>query len=217
MSLPVFAREFTDLQGRKLDAEIVSADAVQVTLKRAPDGKVFTVPVTTFTAADQKHIADWTAANVRYDFKVEHTTQKLGEEKKKQGYDSHEYETWIYKIKITSRMRVDLNDLRVDYWCFREEEDRMRKKLPLAVIPGSAEIKSLPALRTFDLATKEIVLHKMKIGMTPMGMPPGANTADKLAGYALRIFDKSGKEVFKMATKDDLFAQINSSTEASKK
>jgi hypothetical protein len=64
--------------------------------------------------------------------------------------------------------------------------------------------------------TKEIVLHKLKKGTTSMGKF-GVDTADRLAGYALRIFDKSGKEVFKMATKDDLFAQINSSTEASKK
>ena len=32
------AREFTDTQGRKLDAEIVSATMDQVTLRRAADG-----------------------------------------------------------------------------------------------------------------------------------------------------------------------------------
>jgi hypothetical protein len=237
LSLSAIAYEFTDQQGRKLEAEIVSTDARQVTLKRT-DGRVFTLPVTTFSAADQRHIADWAAANVRYDFRVEHTTKKIGEEKKKQqsgeALDIHEYETWVYQIKITSRMKIALSELRVDYWCFREEElpppssKRSRRageseaewrkpEKRLAFVSGSAEINSLPALGSMALDSKEVVLHKLKKGTTSMGKF-GADTSDRLAGYALRIFDKSGKELFKLATKDELFSQItNTSTESAKK
>ena len=59
------AREFTDAQGRKLDAEIVSAAAGQVSLKRVADGRLFNVPAVTFTEADQKFIAEWAAANTK--------------------------------------------------------------------------------------------------------------------------------------------------------
>lgn len=232
LSLPLFAYEFTDLQGRKLNAEIVSADAGQVTLKRAPDGRVFSVPVTTFSAADQKHIADWARANVRYDFRVEHTTKKIKEEKKKEqsgeALDIHEYETWIYQIKITSRMKTALSDLRADYWCFRDEElpppstkrprrageteaEWRKPEKRLAFVSGSAEIKSLPAAGSMAVDAKEVVLHKVKKGTTSMGKF-GVDTADRLAGFVLRIFDKEGKEVFKMATKDDLFSQTSAST-----
>jgi len=235
--LTAAAHEFTDKLGRKLEAEIVSTDAGQVTLKRVTDGRIFALPAATFSAADQKHIADWAAANVRHDFKVEHTAKKIGEEKKKEqageALDIHEYETWIYQIKITSRMKIALSDLRADYWCFREEElpppssKRARRdgeseaawrkpEKRLVFVTGSAEIKSLPPTGSLAVDTKEIVLHKLKKGTTSMGKF-GADTTDRLVGYALRIFDKTGKEVFKQATKDDLFSQImNASAERTK-
>ena len=52
------ARTFTDAKGRTMDAEIVSVSGTNVTIKRA-DGQTFTVPATSFNAADQAFIKAW--------------------------------------------------------------------------------------------------------------------------------------------------------------
>ena len=48
------AREFTDTQGRKLEAEIVSATMDQVTLRRAADGKTVTTYIKVFSAEEKQ-------------------------------------------------------------------------------------------------------------------------------------------------------------------
>ena len=73
------AHEFTDLQGRKLEAEILAASGGQVMLKRASDGRTFNVVATSFTPADQKFISDWADANTKYSFEVTYTKKKLNE------------------------------------------------------------------------------------------------------------------------------------------
>jgi hypothetical protein len=55
------ARTFTDIQGRKLEAEVVAVQQGQVRIKRA-DGQEFTLPVTTFSAADQAFLQQWKPA-----------------------------------------------------------------------------------------------------------------------------------------------------------
>lgn len=57
----VFARTFTDAQGRKLEAEVVAVQQGQVRIRRA-DGKEFTLPVTTFVPADQAYLQHWKPA-----------------------------------------------------------------------------------------------------------------------------------------------------------
>jgi hypothetical protein len=55
------ARTFTDSQGRKLEAEVVAVQQGQVRIRRA-DGQEFTLPVTTFSAADQAFLQQWKPA-----------------------------------------------------------------------------------------------------------------------------------------------------------
>jgi hypothetical protein len=57
-SLQADARTFTDAQGRKLEAEVVAVQQGQVRIRRA-DGQEFTLPVTTFSAADQAFLQQW--------------------------------------------------------------------------------------------------------------------------------------------------------------
>jgi hypothetical protein len=51
------ARTFIDQAGRALEGDLVKAEGTMVTIKRASDGQVFTVPATTFSKADQAYIA----------------------------------------------------------------------------------------------------------------------------------------------------------------
>jgi predicted esterase len=53
-----FARTWTSSDGKTLEADFVSTDGTQVTLKRSADGQVFTLPKSRFSADDQKWISE---------------------------------------------------------------------------------------------------------------------------------------------------------------
>jgi hypothetical protein len=201
------AHEFTDLQGRKLDAEILSAGGGQVTLKRVTDGRSFNVPVTTFTEADQKIIAEWSAANTKYNFEVTYTKKKLNEVKRKSNNVTYEDETWIYKINIKNRLPTAVGDLRVDYWCFRREDGGKGKGSARIETSGSSNVAAVAGSAAVTVDTSEIVLHKQKLdGGFYWANGDSGVQSDGMGGLAVRIFDKSGREVHQWATKDDLLA-----------
>lgn len=198
------AREFTDSQGRKLDAEIISAAGGQVTLKRA-DGRTFNVAATSFTPADQKFISDWADANTKYSFDVTYTKKKLNSTKTKRGAVTHEEETWIYKISIKNRLPTAVGDLRVDYWCFRREDSGKGKGAARIETSGSSKVAMIAGSGTASLDTTEIILHKEELaGGFYWANGDSAIQSDGMGGIAIRVFDKNGREVSKWATKDDL-------------
>ncbi len=135
------AHEFTDLQGRKLDAEIIAAASGQVMLKRATDGRTFNVAANTFSEADQKFISEWADANTKYGFEVSYTKKKLNQTRTKQGAVTLEEETWIYKINIRNRQPTAVGDLRVDYWCFRREDSGKGKGTARIETSGSSKVE----------------------------------------------------------------------------
>lgn len=198
------AREFTDSQGRKLDAEIISAAGGQVTLKRA-DGRTFNVAATSFTPADQKYISDWADANTKYSFDVTYTKKKLNSTKTKRGAVTHEEETWIYKISIKNRLPTAVGDLRVDYWCFRREDSGKGKGAARIETSGSSKVAMIAGSGTASLDTTEVILHKEELaGGFYWANGDSAIQSDGMGGIAIRVFDKNGREVSKWATKDDL-------------
>lgn len=213
MSLP--AHEFTDLQGRKLDAEILSAAVGQVTLKRATDGRTFNVAVTSFSAADQKFISDWADANTKYNFDVTYTKKKLNETSIKQGAVTHKDETWIYKINLRNRLPTAVGDLRVDYWCFRREDSGKGKGAARIETSGSSKVSTLLGSGQVTLDTTEINIHKSELagGYYYIG---GADAiqSDGMGGLVVRIFDKNDREVYKWSTKEDLLAAAVGKTQS---
>jgi hypothetical protein len=54
-------REFTSSDGKKLRAEIMSASESDVTLKRATDGKEFTLPLNRLSEDDRRTVEAWLA------------------------------------------------------------------------------------------------------------------------------------------------------------
>ena len=199
------AREFTDLQGRKLDAEIVAASGGQVMLKRATDGRTFNVAAASFTAADQKFISDWADANTKYSFEVTYTKKKLNQTRVKRNNVTYEDETWIYKINIRNRQPTAIGDLRVDYWCFRREDSGKGKGAARIETSGSSKVAMVAGSGTTTLDTTEIVLHKQELdGNFYWANGDSAIQSDGMGGLAIRIFDKNDREVYKWATKDDL-------------
>ncbi|MBK8093891.1 MAG: hypothetical protein IPK32_18420 [Verrucomicrobiaceae bacterium] len=201
------AREFTDTQGRKLDAEIVAAAAGQVTLQRVTDKRTFAVPVTTFSEADQKFITEWAASNTKYSFDVTYTKKKLNETKTRRNNTTYEEETWVYKINIKNRLPAAVGDLRLDYWCFRRADSGKGKGSARIETSGSSNIPAIAGASSITLDTSEIILSKQKLdGGFYYINGENAQQSDAVGGLAVRIFDKNGKEVHKWATKDDLLA-----------
>ncbi|MHB1078599.1 MAG: hypothetical protein ACYC67_04300 [Prosthecobacter sp.] len=209
------AHEFTDLQGRKLDAEILAASGGQVMLKRASDGRAFNVAASTFTAADQKFISDWADANTKYSFDVTYTKKKLNQTRTKRGAVTYIEETWMYKINIRNRQPTAIGDLRVDYWCFRREDSGKGKGSARIETSGSSKVDSVLGSGTATVDTKEIILNKQELdGGFYFVNGDSAIQSDGMGGFALRIFDKNGREVYNWATKDDLLAAAVGKTES---
>lgn len=59
------AREWTSTDGRKLEADFVSATDEAVTVKRAADGRTFTLPLKGLSAADQDWVKEELAKNAK--------------------------------------------------------------------------------------------------------------------------------------------------------
>ena len=70
-------REFTDASGRKIVAELVSAEGDTVTIRRG-DGNVFTIAVKTLSESDQAYLVEWKEA--REAERVEMETRTKAEE-----------------------------------------------------------------------------------------------------------------------------------------
>jgi hypothetical protein len=212
---PLSAHEFTDLQGRKLDAEVVSAAAGQVTLKRTADGRVFAVPATTFVAADQQFISEWVDNNIKYSFEVTYTKKKLKQSRTKRNNVTYEDETWNYKINVRNRLPVAVGDLRVDYWCFRREDGGKGKGTARIETSGSSTLSAVPGSGTVSFDTVEIVLHKQELdGGFYWANGDNASQSDGMGGLVVRIFDRKGREVYQWSTKEDLLAAAVGKTQS---
>lgn len=200
------AREFTDLQGRKLDAELMSVTSGQATLKRATDNRMFTVPVASFSAPDQKFMNDFAASSIKYDFEVRYAKKKLGEVKTKRNNTTYETETWAYKVDLRNLSSGSVSDLTVDYWCFRREDGGKGRGAARVESSGRTKIASLArsAVMQFDTSPVEINKQQLDGGFYYINGDKGQQS-DAMGGMVVRVF-KGDKEVFNYATKDDLLA-----------
>lgn len=207
VSHALLAREFTDLQGRKLEADIVAVAAGQATLKRASDGRSFTVPVASWSAEDQKIMNEFAAANMKYSFEVKYTKKKLGEVKQQRGAVTIEEERWIYKMEIKNRLPVAVSDLRIDYWCFRKADEGKGKGAARIETSGSSKVSAILGASSVVVDSTEIVLTKEKLAGGYYFTDGSKNQmADGFGGLVVRVFDKNDREVYKFTTKDDLLA-----------
>ena len=201
------AREFTDLQGRKLEAEIVTVSGGQASLKRLADGRVFTVPVATFSVADQKFMNEFAAVNIKYVFDVSYTKKKLETMKRRANDELLTTERWSYKVELRNKQPVEIRNLRVDYWLFRKEDEGRGLGAARVATSGSYKLESVKgsAIHAFD--TLPIDLNKRQLEGNFIyldGTRP--RSADAMGGIVLRIFDPNDKEVFKYTTDEGLLA-----------
>ena len=210
------AREFTDLQGRKLDAEVISVAGGQASLKRMADGRVFTVPVASFSEADQKFMNTFAAANLSYVFDVTYTKKKLDSVKRSFGATVETVESWAYKLEMRNKQAVELQNLRVDYWLFRKEDEGQGKGASRVATSGSHKIESVKGSAAYAFETLPVDLSKRKLEGNFIyidGTRP--RSQDVMGGIVVRVYDPSNREVFKYATDENLYAAAVGKTRGS--
>ena len=199
------AREFTDLQGRKLEAEIVSVTGNTVALLRPGEKRPIGASVALFSEADQKFIREWAAANVKYSFDVAYTKKKLDSTKEKSGPEVYTTETWAYKIDLRNKQPMELADLRVDYWLFTKSDEGKGKGTSRLQTSGTTSIASVKGASAISFETDPVLLNKTELkGNYYYADGSRPRFSDAMGGIVIRVFDKNDREVFSYATDEDL-------------
>lgn len=200
LSLEASAREFTDVQGRKLEGELLSVTGDKATIKRADDDKVFTVSVSQFSPEDQKYMKDLGAMQAKYIFDVKLVKDKLRTSKTKEGNVTVEAERWAYNIGVTNKTSLDAENLRVDYWLFVKADDGKIKSGPKIQKAGEAVIGTLKRSAVSQFQTLPLLLSKQTLDGDFYYADGTKNKArDTVGGVALRFFI-GAQEVFAWAT-----------------
>lgn len=202
------AREFTDLQGRKLEAELTAVSNGQATMKRSSDGRLFTVPVASWSAEDQKLMNEFAANNMTYNFEVRYAKKKMGETKANVSGATEEVEKWAYKITLRNLSSGTASGLTAQYWLFRKDYTATSRAPARVQVSGSANVPELVRSASTEFVTSPVELSKIKLkaGYVFTAGNTGASArGDQMGGFALKIF-KDGKEVYKFATDPDFLA-----------
>ncbi len=201
------AREFTDTQGRKLEAEIVSVTGDMVALLRPGEKRPIGAKIALFSDADQKFISEWAVANTKYSFDVTYTKKKLDSVKQRSGPETLISERWSYRIDLKNRTTTEHNDLRVDYWLFMKADEGKGKGVARIQTSGSQKLAQVKGSTATSFETSPVEISKTKLdGGYYYADGSRQNYSDAVGGIVLRIYDKNDREVFKFATKDDLLA-----------
>jgi len=201
------AREFTDTQGRKLDAEIVGVSGDTVALLRPGEKRPISAGISLFSEDDQKFIREWATANTKYSFDVTYTKKKLDSTKQRSGPETLISERWSYRIDLKNRTTTEHNDVRVDYWLFMKADDGKGKGMARLQTSGSQKLAQVKGSTTTSFETSPVEISKTKLdGGYYYADGSRQNYSDAVGGIVLRIFDKNDREVFQFATKDDLLA-----------
>jgi hypothetical protein len=208
-TLATQARDFTDASGRKLAGEIIAASGGQVTIKRTADGKAFTVPATTFSADDQKFIAEFAAKPLSLPFEVKYTKTKLGKTKGRDGVFTIETEEWAYKVALTNKSSMDLEGATIGYWLFRRADEGGATRNGARIeTKGATSPVPIRKGATHQFQTSSFTLTKEQLDADYYNPDGTSNTKkDGAGGFALRVF-KDGKAVFSWAAKPELLKMV---------
>lgn len=207
------AREFTDVQGRKLEGELVSVTGAQAVIKRTADGRQFTVMASQFSPEDQKFMAEFAASHMHYEFDVKFVKDKLGTSKSKEYNVTSSAEQWAYKLTVTNKSSGDADNLRMDYWLFLKADDGKIKSGPRIQQAGSINVGLLRHSATGQFQTKPLTVTKHELD-GGFYYPDGTKnrSKDMMGGIAVRFF-RGNTEVYAWASDPDLLKTARGKTD----
>jgi hypothetical protein len=201
-ALHATARTFTSTDGRTIEAEVVSADGLQATLKLA-DGRQTVVPMNRLSQADQEYLTGWIKANpqaIRYSFTVEATKDKL-ESKTAPTRDSLVTATthkWYYHVKITNRASQPIEGLKMQYQIHYVDVDGTTKSSEFK--SGEKEVPTLKPGGNTTVDTDPVDLVTTQLGGGYIyGSGAKSRQTDTIKGIAVTL-EHNGKSVFEFTT-----------------
>ena len=201
----VSAREFTDLQGRKLDAELAEVVNDRATLIRAADGRSFNVEIASFSAEDQKFMKAWGEANMKYRFEVRAEKKKTGEKDVQGGGLTGKTERWVYEISMRNLTQATASGLKARCWVFTKEMAEKGRMPARPVIICNLDMRDMPFNGTCRLVTMPVSISRVRAA--PGYYIDGASSkSDMMAGLVIRVYNKDKREVFNYATDKSLLA-----------
>lgn len=203
-AITVSAREFTDLQGRKLEAELTDVTGARATLKRAVDGRSFSVEIASFSPEDQKFMKAYGEANRKYKFDVRAEKKKTGDKDVRQGGLTGKIEQWVYEINLRNLSPEPASGLTASYWVFVKEMAEKGRQPARPEAKGVQVLKEMPFNGTCTLTTNYVNIARVRAA--PGYYIDGASSkSDQMAGLVVRIY-KDKREVFRYATDNSLLA-----------
>lgn len=153
------SREFTDTQGRKIEASIDSVRSPNVVLKRA-DGKSFVFPLAKLSKEDQEYVKKWRLDNPQISLNYRFEKEKVGSG----GDKKRKFEDWCWKVTVTNRGLDEVTDLTFEYESFKQVNDRYATKKRRYVsgkVEGTAAISKIEATRSATFQTTAIRTGKV--------------------------------------------------------
>lgn len=114
-----------DLEGRLLEARLLSAAGDVITVERGADQKQFQIPLENFHHSSRKYIDLWLARDTAA------IDYSIGFVARKRMLDDSDYETsertlttakWVYDIELTNRTRNVVHGTQIEYRIFFEDE-----------------------------------------------------------------------------------------------
>lgn len=199
-------REFTDSQGRKIEAEIVGYSGDTVIINRA--GTEFPVPITTFSLDDQQYISEWIDENpeaVRYKFGYYVDLEKSSISQQDAPGGAYEDKLKIipynYEMIIYNKGVAPAKDIEIRYEIYIDDFVDVRgnrftrlaygveKNAKLQTIAGSIKDLTIPANGRHDFERT----FNTEFYIDRDGGKTDQAATDKVIGIRIRVY--SGKKV----------------------
>lgn len=197
--LPIQAEThtLTDQQGRTLQADIVSVDGNQVTIRR-DDGQTFTLSLSSLSEADQKWLKDWAAKQdariPQGGIELQISRGKFDSKKKDDGGGIVvSEEQWGYSVILLNHTNKPLTGLRVEYILFVKPDSEPGKDSTASALKqraGANKIEFLAPHTNATFRTDTISIYKQQLKSGYYWTKTGNNAAirDTLYGVWLRAY-----------------------------
>ncbi len=151
---PLAAREFTDVEGRTLEAELVGVQGDNARLE-LPNGRTVAVPLARLSEPDREFVERWRAANPDLRLQISSTKER----KDRTGDSARTRERWVYRITVTNRSQETVPaGLKVRYGQFVDFNDRMARASERRGIArfhyAEIELPEIPPLESVTVETQ---------------------------------------------------------------
>lgn len=194
------ARTLTAKDGRTIEVEILAYDGDTIRIKRLDSGQTFTVPIDTFSPADQRTLraeAEAEAAKPKPvpagSITVELSRGVFATEKRESTGLTYTHDQWGYNVVITNRSGPMLESLRAEYVLLLEPNPyhtAVSERNKLKRTRGNATLDPIAtgARTQFRTSTVEAIKVSLKPGWVWGDEDRKRTTRDKLYGVWVRIY-----------------------------